>query len=293
MRISTSQLLIILFLAAYTTIISYYLYLLYEKNNLKNTILIETNQNLRKEFKELTKTINLIREQHPEAVLQPGNEPQTLLPVKNENTAQIPQRPLETNPPIVERKTKRPPAVLVVGGTDGSGTRRVVQLLTNLGVLIVSEDPETYDIHADLFGGWPKVVAPLLEATGSITYDPQTLPPQIRSSTEANLRRLLSQAARDSHRPESKILAVGGALPTPSNVHATDVLYGFKAPVAMTLVPWWQKLNPHFMFLHVLRDGRDIAFSANQVPTSALIHAAILPLSLLPCLPLPSMLRVR
>ena len=53
--------------------------------------------------------------------------------------------------------------MLVIGGTDGSGTRRVVQLLTNLGVLIVSEDPETYDIHADLFGGWPKVVEPVLQ----------------------------------------------------------------------------------------------------------------------------------
>lgn len=52
--------------------------------------------------------------------------------------------------------------VLVVGGTDGSGTRRVVQLLTKLGVTVVSEDPETYDIHADLFGGWPNVVTPVL-----------------------------------------------------------------------------------------------------------------------------------
>lgn len=52
--------------------------------------------------------------------------------------------------------------VLVVGGTDGSGTRRVVQLLTKLGVTVVSEDPETYDIHADLFGGWPEVVTPVL-----------------------------------------------------------------------------------------------------------------------------------
>lgn len=52
--------------------------------------------------------------------------------------------------------------ILVVGGTDGSGTRRVVQLLAKLGVTVVSEDPETYDIHADLFGGWPNVVTPVL-----------------------------------------------------------------------------------------------------------------------------------
>lgn len=63
----------------------------------------------------------------------------------------------------VDVKPPANPSVLVVGGTDGSGTRRVVQLLTSLGVLIVSEDPETYDIHADLFGGWPSVVTPVLE----------------------------------------------------------------------------------------------------------------------------------
>ena len=33
---------------------------------------------------------------------------------------------------------------------DGSGTRRVVQVLTMLGVRMVSEDPETYDIHVPI-----------------------------------------------------------------------------------------------------------------------------------------------
>lgn len=33
---------------------------------------------------------------------------------------------------------------------DGSGTRRVVQTLIQLGVKMVSEDAETFDIHADL-----------------------------------------------------------------------------------------------------------------------------------------------
>ena len=34
----------------------------------------------------------------------------------------------------------------------------------------------------------------------------------------------------------------------------------------MTLAPYWAHLLPHFRLLHVLRDGRDIAFSANQGP---------------------------
>jgi hypothetical protein len=37
----------------------------------------------------------------------------------------------------------------------------------------------------------------------------------------------------------------------------------------MTLVPWWTDAASHrLMFLHVLRDGRDIAFSANQGPVN-------------------------
>jgi len=56
-------------------------------------------------------------------------------------------------------------SMLVVGGTDGSGSRRVVSLLVALGVPMVSEDPETYDIHADLVGGWPKMVTPLLRVS--------------------------------------------------------------------------------------------------------------------------------
>jgi hypothetical protein len=36
--------------------------------------------------------------------------------------------------------------------------------------------------------------------------------------------------------------------------------------VAMTLAPWFAHVVPHFRFIHVLRDGRDISFSANQGP---------------------------
>ena len=73
---------------------------------------------------------------------------------------------------VAATRTMKPftgePSVLVVGGTDGSGTRRVVQVLTSLGTRIVSEDPETYDIHADLVGGWPAVVTPVLEVRSAV-----------------------------------------------------------------------------------------------------------------------------
>ena len=41
----------------------------------------------------------------------------------------------------------------------------------------------------------------------------------------------------------------------------------------MTLAPYWAHLLPHFILLHVLRDGRDIAFSANQGPVEKFFTA--------------------
>jgi hypothetical protein len=80
------------------------------------------------------------------------------------------------------------------------------------------------------------------------------------------LHRLLRQVQADSVNTQSFQLAKGGALKRPAGIVANLVEYGFKAPVAMTLTPWWQDVLPHFKFLHVIRDGRDIALSSNQGP---------------------------
>ena len=160
-------------------------------------------------------------------------------------------------------------SVLLVCGTDGSGTRRVVDVLTELGVPMVSEDPETFDIHADLLGGWPPIVHPLLQTTKALSYDPSELErtqPFLHRQLTAAVNKLVSKAALDSHKPTSYKLAVGGLLPRAEKMSASGVQFGFKAPVAMTLGPYWSHVIPHFKLLHVVRDGRDIAFSANQGP---------------------------
>jgi hypothetical protein len=164
-------------------------------------------------------------------------------------------------------------SVLVVGGTDGSGTRRVVQILTQLGVTMVSEDPETYDIHADAVGGWPPIVSPVIEQAKSLAYDPITLPAALQTKMKTSLQTLLDIVESDSHKPTSYVLAKGGALPRPKGISVSRIKYGFKAPVAMTLAPYWAYMLPHFRLLHVLRDGRDIAFSANQGPVAKFFTA--------------------
>lgn len=169
---------------------------------------------------------------------------------------------------VIDSKTNLP-SVLIVGGTDGSGTRSVVKLLSSLGVLMVSEDPETYDIHADSASGWPTFVTPVISHAKSLDYDPVLFPDALKQSTTSSLMKIINKAAVDANKSQSFKLAVGGALPRPTDMkRVSSVKYGFKAPVAMTLVPFWSLLLPNFKFLHVVRDGRDIAFSANQGPVN-------------------------
>eukprot|EP00607_Mallomonas_marina_P001239 CAMPEP_0182435936 /NCGR_PEP_ID=MMETSP1167-20130531/78503_1 /TAXON_ID=2988 /ORGANISM="Mallomonas Sp, Strain CCMP3275" /LENGTH=574 /DNA_ID=CAMNT_0024627517 /DNA_START=105 /DNA_END=1826 /DNA_ORIENTATION=+ len=167
-----------------------------------------------------------------------------------------------------EKREKRQESVLVVGGTDGSGTRRVVQVLTLLGVRMVSEDPQTYDIHADIAGGWPNIVTPVLQTTHKLLYSAASMPTDVANNTVRKLRQLVRKAREDSQKKQSFTLAVGGLLKRPPGATAAAVEFGFKAPVAMTLLPLWTETCPHLKFLHVLRDGRDIAFSANQGPVN-------------------------
>jgi hypothetical protein len=94
-------------------------------------------------------------------------------------------------------------AVLLVGGTDGSGTRRVVQILTQLGTPMVSEDPETYDIHADIVEGWPKVVKPVVAACRSLHYAPSKLSDPLRTRTQLAISSILAKVASDSSKPTS------------------------------------------------------------------------------------------
>jgi hypothetical protein len=199
--------------------------------------------------------------------------------IKVDPSAEAPHAEAAPAPaPALARRHPPPPPVwggasvagssLVVGGTDGSGTRRVVEVLTQLGVPMVSEDPETYDIHADIVGGWPKIVDPVIAESHGLMYDPSTLSASVRKETTTRITRVLEQARADSKKPESKVLARGGRLAGPGGVQAAGVSFGIKAPVSMVLVPWWREVSPNLKFLHVVRDGRDIAFSANQGPVN-------------------------
>ena len=150
------------------------------------------------------------------------------------------------------------PAVLIIGGSDGSGTRAFVQSLMQLGVPIVYDDEVTFDVHGRSMAdgdGWPKIVSMVLDSTHSANYNLTSLPDNVRETALLHLTRLKKELTRKA---KFRFSAVLNATPA--------VLFAFKAPVTMLLLPLLTKVFGFVKFLHVVRDGRDVALSANQSP---------------------------
>lgn len=156
--------------------------------------------------------------------------------------------------------TKRP--LLIVGGSDGSGTRAFVDTLGRLGVPMLVDDAGTLDIHASsLFDGkgWPPLVELVMNITGSANYEFEDLPGNVQEQALAELKKL-----RDQYDGRAMELLAKGKV---ENKRVSNkVEYGFKAPVSMLLLPLLREVYGSIKFLHVVRDGRDVALSKNQSP---------------------------
>lgn len=168
--------------------------------------------------------------------------------------------------------------ILAVGGTDGSGTRRVVQLLTQLGVTMVVDPSMQFDVDASTVGGWPNVVLPLINHTHTLNYDPNSLPHELYLSTQKLIMRILEEIKNNSKTlmRSTKHLKQSGILKTRSGTSSANISFGFKAPISMALLPWFAHEVLNLRFLHVIRDGRDIAFSGNQSPVTKFFNVSYL-----------------
>lgn len=159
---------------------------------------------------------------------------------------------------------------LVVGGSDGSGTRAIVDTLVALGTFFQVEDPNTKDIHGTCMfhrGGWPPLVKLALQETHSANYEFSNLSEAAREKAIQELGRLkrfidnASIRKQTIARKEYKKNNSTGPIDL-----ATATKVGWKAPVSMLLMPIVRKVFGRVKFLHVVRDGRDVCLSENQSP---------------------------
>ena len=159
--------------------------------------------------------------------------------------------------------------ILIIGGSDGSGTRVFVDLLSHLGVPMLVDDKGTLDVHAPVMfsqeksknTGWPPLVQLVLQQTHSADYESTDLLPESLQTALQELRRF-----QLSYAPRVKDLLKNTTEQNESV--AKQVQYGFKAPVSMLLLPLLMQTFGRIKFLHVIRDGRDVSFSRNTSPVS-------------------------
>ena len=152
---------------------------------------------------------------------------------------------------------------LVIGGSDGSGTRAVVNTLIELGTFVHVEDRVTMDVHgSEMFhrGGWPPLVNLIMNATRSGNYELSDLPPEVREMAVQQLKRLKAGIDKRAKGPKGHMKRMT------FDTMAVGIHIGWKAPVSMLLLPLLREAFGPIKFLHVVRDGRDVSFSDNKSP---------------------------
>jgi hypothetical protein len=180
-----------------------------------------------------------------------------------------------------------PPVPLVVGGSDGSGTRAFVVVLERLGVPMIVDDHGTMDMHGkQLYNGqgWPPLANRVLammqndqsnRSTTLLNLTLDEIPQEVRTNL-VSLREELERRQSVARR-KLELKMKGSSQKSP---FAQDVTYGFKAPITMLLLPLLQAFmyppdnTPGFKYLHIVRDGRDVALSNNQSPVKKFYERA-------------------
>lgn len=157
-------------------------------------------------------------------------------------------KPLRRGAPQTSRPLA-PPVVVV--GTDGSGTRVIAKFLalTNVSVLVERGVYSQMDVDGTSAGvHFTRMIQGVLDATHSPRYDLMALPPALANRTLNALRPFAVSMVQN---------ADGAA-----RLHGSRQ-WGFKKPDLLNLGPFVDELFPGVKVVHVVRDGRDMAFSRN------------------------------
>jgi hypothetical protein len=127
----------------------------------------------------------------------------------------------------------------IIGATGGSGTRVAARIIRHGGVcpgtnLNLSEDAMDFGAFSDRW------INRFVKAHGE--QRAQALEREMKKDLESVLEQHRGRQARRDHLSP----------------------WGWKEPRSIYLLPFWQRQFPSLKFLHMVRDGRDMAFSSNQ-----------------------------
>jgi len=136
-------------------------------------------------------------------------------------------------------------APVVIGATGGSGTRVIHGILETAGLFMghdqnLNHAGDAMDIEPIL----DAFINPILSTTNTLDYEADDLPNKLRAA-----------AIRDLTIAVSRFL---NTLPAPQG------RWGWKNPRSMYILPLIHALFPKVRFIHLVRDGRDMATSDNQ-----------------------------
>ena len=161
---------------------------------------------------------------------------------------------------VLEIPDKYKGPTLVIGGSDGSGTRVFADFVRRMGVPMRVDDKESLDVHGAImfYGrGWPPLGNLILNATHSANYELDDLSNDTRTTATNELLKLKSQLDRF----QSQFYNI-----FPNISRATGVSVGFKAPITLMLLPLLNDVFGPMKYLHIVRDGRDVSLSTNKSP---------------------------
>jgi len=133
----------------------------------------------------------------------------------------------------------------IIGATGGSGTRVVARIAQRGGMFIGTHHNESQDAldFKAYFDHW---INPFIQSTDCWT-------PPLPLDLQAEM-------SQDLHAVTERHCA---PLTAETQLRARKA-WGWKAPRSIYLLPFWHSQFPAFRFLHVVRDGRDMAYSLNQ-----------------------------